>query len=143
MIVYESQVKYIKVGEIPDYAGNSPEAIFNYILKETYFDPYQENFIVIALTTRNTIITHKIFTGGVNGIKIDLKPLFKWLLLNNAVSFIIAHNHPSGDITPSPEDIQTTKQIKQASRLLDLDLLDHIVFSQKDFTSIAREGYLR
>jgi len=73
----------------------------------------------------------------------DIRILFKRLLVAGASSFIIVHNHPSGNRKPSPNDVKTTKKIKECSELLDLKLLDHIIITGDDwYSSFGKEGLL-
>ena len=102
--------------------------------QEDIADNAEENVYCIAMDNKNQIISFsQIAKGGTNLCNFDTKTLFKTILLCNANKFILVHNHPSGDCTPSETDYETTERIQDASRLLGLALLDHIV--------VARNGY--
>ena len=119
------------IGEI-----TNPIDLFNKI-KKINIDYEQENLIAFYLNTKNQIINNEvIFKGGLNNCLIDPKTLFRKALLNNAYSIIIAHNHPSGSLKPSPEDIETTDTLKQAGDLISIQLLDQIIFNKKEFYSL-------
>lgn len=95
-----------------------------------------EHAYCIAMNAKNNIISFsQIAQGGMNTCDIDIKELFKTILLCNASKFILIHNHPSGDSTPSKNDYQTTEKIKEASKIMNIEFLDHIVVAQNGYTS--------
>ncbi|MFC2269344.1 MAG: JAB domain-containing protein, partial [Capnocytophaga gingivalis] len=71
---------------------------------------------------------------------VDVRLLFKMALEQGAVAIILVHNHPSGNPTPSPEDIQLTQKVKSAGETLDIQLLDHVIITEKQYTSLCDEG---
>ena len=90
--------------------------------------PDREMFVVLAINTRNKITgIHTVSVGSLDTSIVHPREVFKFAILANASSIIVAHNHPSGDTTPSSDDIELTKRLKQASEILAIDLLDHIV----------------
>ena len=103
-----------------------------------------EVFIVLVLNRCNEIIGKiHVSTGGVSSTVVDSKKLFRKVLeFERCTSIILGHNHPSGNPTPSTEDIRLTKQIKQASELLGIQTLDHIIVANNTYTSFADEGLL-
>lgn len=111
------------------------------LLVSRFQDSDKENFIVVHLDTRNKVQSIEIaYTGSVNAIHIRLADLFKGAILANAAAIIIAHNHPSGDPSPSPEDIGITQKIRQAAELLDIELLDHVIVGYQRFISLRERG---
>ena len=101
----------------------------------------REYLVAIYLTARKQLITTKtISIGTLTSNLIHPRELFKPALEHNAASVIIAHNHPSGDQKPSTEDINVTKQLKKAGKILGIDLIDHIIITKNNFSSIKREG---
>ena len=99
----------------------------------------EEKMILICLNTKNQIVSYsEIAKGGINYCIIDLKTIFKNVLLSNASKIILVHNHPSGDTKPSKEDLQLTKKIKQACQLMEIELLDHIIIAGDSFESIIK-----
>lgn len=105
----------------------------------------QEEFYFLPLTRRNVAICKPIMIskGGVAGTVVDTKVLFKKILEHNRVSsFIVAHNHPSGNLNPSSEDIQLTRKIMQAAMLLDLKMLDHLIITLDGYYSFIDNGHL-
>lgn len=99
----------------------------------------QEVFVVVLLNSRNHLIaTEELYKGAQNGSTVRIAEIFASAIRLNAVNLIIAHNHPSGDATESPEDVNLTREVIEAGRLLDIRVLDHLVIGQKSYTSIRR-----
>ncbi len=88
------------------------------------------------------IETINISKGGITGTVVDLRVLFKLALEKQATAVIIAHNHPSGKLQPSEADIQITQKIKEASKIMDIALLDHFIITEYDYYSFADHGRL-
>ena len=102
---------------------------------------YTETFKVLYLNQANHVLGYKIVSeGGLTSTYSDIRTIMQGALLTNAVSMIIAHNHPSGNVTPSEKDIQITSQINKAAKLLDLQLLDHIIYTRETYFSFADDG---
>lgn len=104
----------------------------------------REVFFVMCLNTKNHVIAvHRCHVGSLNASIVHPREVFKSAILNNAASVIVAHQHPSGDITPSMEDINVTKRLAEAGRLLGIEVLDHLVVNNdNDFTSLKERDYL-
>lgn len=101
----------------------------------------QENLWVLLLDTRNRVLKiEKLYKGSLNSSTVRIGELFKSALTNNAASVILTHNHPSGDPTPSPEDVALTRAASQAGHLLDVEVLDHIVIGQNKYVSLKDRG---
>lgn len=102
----------------------------------------QEQMRVVLLDTKNNVIdTTTIYVGSVNTTVIRIAELMRAAVRVNATAILIAHNHPSGDPTPSPEDVAVTSEIVKASKLLDIDCLDHIVIGEAGkFVSLKERG---
>jgi DNA repair protein RadC len=97
----------------------------------------QEHMRVILLNTRNQVLgSSDVYRGSVHTAVIRIGELFRDALRQNAPAIILAHNHPSGDPTPSAEDISMTEQAIEAGELLDVDVLDHLVLAQGGFESM-------
>ena len=80
-------------------------------------------------------------TGGTNGCLIDLKVVFQYAIKANASSIILAHNHPSGNLKPSEADLSITRKVRDAAKLFDISLLDHLILSSEEgYYSMADEG---
>lgn len=95
-----------------------------------------EKIVLICLNNKNQVIAYsEIAKGGADFCNIDFKVLFKTILIANATKFILVHNHPTGNAKPSSQDIKITEKIKDASNLLNIQFLDHIVIGENDFIS--------
>lgn len=111
------------------------------ILKSHLSDLRTEEFWAIFLNQSNKVIQLKQLTqGGINQSIVDVRILFKLALEQFATAIIVAHNHPSGSLKPSTEDINITKRIKEAGNILNIQLLDHLIITQNSYTSFADEG---
>lgn len=101
----------------------------------------QEHLRVILLDTRNHVLgIDSVYHGSVNTAQIKVGEIFKAAIRRNAPCLIVVHNHPSGDPTPSPDDIAVTRAIVQAGKLLDVDVLDHLVIGQGKWVSLKERG---
>ena len=97
----------------------------------------QEELRVILLDTRNRVLdTVSVYRGSLNSSQVRVGELFKAAIRRNAAAIIVVHNHPSGDPTPSPDDIAVTRAIIQAGKLLDVDVLDHLVIGATNHVSL-------
>jgi DNA repair protein RadC len=102
-----------------------------------------EQFWVLFLDRANQVIkTKQISDGGVAGTVADPKKIFKFALEANASSLILCHNHPSGQLTPSPQDITLTKKMVAAGETIEIKVLDHLIIGGNSFYSFADEGML-
>tara|TARA_B100002049_G_C15916786_1_gene306334 strand:+ start:242 stop:676 length:435 start_codon:yes stop_codon:yes gene_type:complete len=103
---------------------------------ENHID-HKEGFYAILLTTNMQVLgIQKISEGGITGTVVDQRILFGAMLKANAVSAIIAHNHPSGNLKPSQADRELTEKIKKSGKILDLDILDHLIITTEDYARV-------
>jgi DNA repair protein RadC len=101
----------------------------------------QEHLRVMLLDTKNRVLnTTTVYQGSLNTSLIRVGELFKEAIRCNCASLIVLHNHPSGDPTPSPEDVAVTRQIVAAGKLLDVEVLDHLVIGRQRFVSLKERG---
>lgn len=102
----------------------------------------REQLIVVSLDTKNQPTSINVASiGSLNSSIVHPREVFKVAILSNANSIIIAHNHPSGDPTPSKEDISITQRLKEAGKLIGIDLIDHIIIGEeKRFISLKEKG---
>lgn len=101
----------------------------------------QETVWVLLLDTRNREIDMKqVYQGSLNTSSIRVGELFRAAIRRNAAGIIVAHNHPSGDPAPSPEDVAVTRMLVEAGRLLDIPVMDHLVIGHARFTSLKERG---
>jgi DNA repair protein RadC len=128
--------------ENPDLSAavNSPEDAAE-LVRYDMQGLVQENLWVILLDTRNRKIgVEKVYVGSLNASMVRVGELFRGALQRNAAGIIMAHNHPSGDPAPSPEDITLTRAAVQAGKLLDVEVLDHLVIGHNSFVSMKAKG---
>jgi DNA repair protein RadC len=101
----------------------------------------QECLRVVLLDTKNQILAmHTIYQGNVNQISIRVGEVFREAVRQNATALIVAHNHPSGDPTPSPEDVAVTRTLVDAGKLVDVEVLDHLVVGSRAYVSLKERG---
>lgn len=113
------------------------------ILKANLLDIPHEAFWIVLLNRANRVIKkHQVSQGGVAGTVADPKIIFKVAVEELASGIILAHNHPSGNLTASQADIDLTKKLKESGKLLDIQVLDHIIVGDKSYFSFADEGLL-
>lgn len=104
---------------------------------------YQEHFWLLLLNRANEVIGSRcMFKGGVSGTIVDIKMILGLALKCNASGIIVAHNHPSGNLSPSNEDLKLNDKLKLASKHVDIQLLDNLVVTLNGYTSFADEEYL-
>lgn len=121
---------------------NSSKVAFS-ILYPHLGDLKTESFWALFLNSGNKVLhIEQLTQGGINQSVVDVRVLFKHALDHYATALIIAHNHPSGNLVPSQEDKIITTKIKEAGKLLNIQLLDHIIVGLKDYFSFADEGLL-
>jgi len=117
----------------------TPDDVAQLLLADLSKRP-QEVFVVVLLNSRNHLIgVEELYKGAQNGSTVRICEIFTTAVRMNAVSIIIAHNHPSGDSSESPEDVNLTREVIAAGDLLDIKVLDHLVIGQKNYTSIRRQ----
>ena len=117
----------------------SPKDIAD-ILIPRYRYATQESFIIVLLNTKNEIISiNDISTGSLNTSIAEPREVFREILKYPTSSVILAHNHTSGDATPSIEDIQITKRMIKAGKILGIDVLDHIIIGDNEFRSLKQD----
>lgn len=113
------------------------------IMKPLMIDLPHEEFWLLMLNRANLVIKKELISrGGVAGTVVDTKIIFKAAIENYASSIIICHNHPSGNLKPSEADIKITKNIKEAGKIMEIPLLDHLIVTENGFYSFADEGML-
>ncbi len=124
------------------YVIRSPEDGAKYVMNDMRFLT-QEHFVCLYLNTKNQVI-HKqtIFIGSLNASIVHPREVFREALKRSAASVIALHNHPSGDPTPSREDIEVTKRLVECGKIIGIDLLDHLIIGENKFVSLKEKGYL-
>jgi len=101
----------------------------------------QEYLLVITCDTRNRVLDiTEVYHGSLNSAAVRVAEVFKPAVQQNAAAIIVAHNHPSGDPDPSPEDVSITRAIVQAGKLLDISVLDHLIIGNPNWVSLKEKG---
>jgi len=139
-LIYKSRVK---ASERPKIV--SSQSAFEIDLKAWHENKIEllEQFKVLMLSNSNAVLgILEISSGGITGTMVDLRLIFAALLRSKSTAFILVHNHPSGKLQPSDADRQITQKIKQASKILDIALLDHLILTPERYYSFADEGVL-
>ena len=129
--------------EVPEKVQIRESSDLFKVLHPYLSDLHTEEFWAVYLNQNNRIVgKSKLSSGGINQSVVDIRILFKAAIDHFATAIVIAHNHPSGNLKPSQEDRNITKQIADAGKILSIQLLDHIIVSQNSYFSFADEGLL-
>lgn len=120
----------------------SPHAVINYLQKKIGREK-KEHFLLIALDVRNNLVkTSDISIGILNSSLIHPREVFKEAIQANAAKVIVAHNHPGGDPDPSKEDLAVTKRLVEAGRIIDIEVIDHIIVTNTGFVSFKEKNII-
>ena len=121
---------------------SSPKNAYE-MIKEQLEGLDREQFIIVCLNTKNEPTNISVVSvGSLNKAIVHPREVFKTAILSNAASIMAFHNHPSGETTPSQQDIQLTNRLYEAGELLGIKLLDHLIIGDNSFTSLKEKGYL-
>ena len=121
---------------------SSPKDAYE-MIKDQLQDLDREQFIIACLNTKNEPTNISVVSvGTLNKAIVHPREVFKTAILSNAASIMAFHNHPSGETTPSQQDIQLTHRLYEAGELLGIKLLDHLIIGDGTFTSLKEKGYL-
>ncbi|MCP3741235.1 RadC family protein [Rossellomorea sp. BNER] len=124
------------------FSIRSPEDGANFVMNDMRFLS-QEHFVCLFLNTKNQVLHKKtIFIGSLNASIVHPREVFKEAFRRSAASIICIHNHPSGDPTPSREDIEVTKRLVECGKIIGIDILDHLIIGEKKYVSLKEKGYL-
>ena len=124
------------------YVIRSPEDGANYLMNDMKFLS-QEHFVCLFLNTKNQVVHRQtIFIGSLNASIVHPREVYKEAVRRSAASIICAHNHPSGDASPSREDIEVTKRLVECGKMIGIDLLDHLIIGDNKYVSLKEKGYV-
>ncbi|MCL9971683.1 DNA repair protein RadC [Anoxybacillus kestanbolensis] len=136
-LVRESSVLY------KERQVKSPEDAYK-LLKPFLVDADREVFVVVCLDTKNQpTAIHVCHVGSLNASIVHPREVFKSAILANAAAILVAHNHPSTDPTPSREDIEVTRRLMEAGRIVGIELLDHVIVGGERFLLLEEKGFVR
>lgn len=143
-IVNEVKVTYTRKGNSQKQIRDSHDS---YKVFKSHFDEdtidYRESVYVLYLDQKNTVLgIKKISECGISSAIVDVRMIFQGGLLTNCSGMILCHNHPSGNLKPSMEDIKLTKKVKEGGELLNINLLDHLIITSDSFFSFLDEGIM-
>ncbi len=149
MRIYEASLKYKLVHTGPLTVVDSPQRVFQY-MGNAFTDPTVEWFYVILLNRKNKPLGRVAVTKGTaTAALVHPREVFRPAVLANSSAVIVVHNHPSGDPSPSQADIRATRQLREAAKMIQIDLLDHVIIGDKDsdpaaigYYSFAESGLL-
>lgn len=128
--------------ELKDYDIKNPQSVVNAI-RASIKDKAKEHFKLILLNTRNKIIDiSTVSVGFLNTSIVHPREVFKDAIKHNAYSVVLAHNHPSGDTEPSEDDLTITKRLKEAGKILGIEVIDHIIISKNGYLSFKEKGLI-
>lgn len=121
---------------------DSPKVVADY-LREKIGRTKKEHFVVLCLSSSNNLVKiSNISVGTLNASLIHPREVFKEAIQASAARVILAHNHPAGNLTPSREDIKVTKSLVEAGKIINIDILDHIIVSNAEFCSFKEKGLI-
>ncbi len=136
------RIAQAKIGAEDELVYDSPEVIGSYYMEEMRHEN-QEIVIVLCLSSKGRLLGKKLVSrGSINAAILDPREIYKEALSRRAASIILLHNHPSGDPSPSSEDIEITNRIAQAGELIGIPLLDHLVIGDRAFVSMRQSHIL-
>ena len=141
----EFKVMRVRECVAPADLVDTPERAFDYwmanIPSASWYDPMKEAFVVFVLSTRRRIIGHNLVAlGNLDCVCVSPLSVFRPVIVSAGSALILAHNHPSGDSTPSQADIKVTRDLIRASELLKIEILDHLIVGAS-FSSLRSLGY--
>lgn len=140
MQVFEYAYTRHRVAETPATI-RQPSDVARVIAQAMLGDAESEALLVIALDTKNHVIgVERVYRGNVSASLVRTAELFRFAVRVNATGIVIAHNHPSGDPAPSPDDLQLTSRVLEAARLLEIRFMDHIIVGEDGAYRSLRES---
>ena len=127
--------KRMNMGDVNSVKLNNSKVIFDYF-KHVFQDEKQEYFYAIYLDTKSKLISFKLlFKGTLNSSTVHPREIFKYAFLESAASIIVIHNHPSGDVNPSIQDIELTKSLMKIGSIIKIPVIDHIIIGKDKYYS--------
>lgn len=131
--------KEAKLTKEPDM--NNPEEVFT-LFSHLSDEPREQVWVALLDVKNRLILRTRLHIGTLDASVVGTRDVFREALRVNAASIVLVHNHPSGDPTPSPEDVELTKRLKTAGKHLDIEVLDHVVIGGDSFASLHRLGLM-
>jgi DNA repair protein RadC len=120
----------------------SPQDVSTYLMEDLRY-LQKEHFVCLFLNTKNHVIGQETLSmGSLNASIVHPREVFRAAIKRSSASIICVHNHPSGDPTPSPEDIQMTARLVEAGQIIGIEVLDHIILGDQNFISLKEKGFM-
>jgi DNA repair protein RadC len=120
----------------------SPQDVASYLMEDLRY-LQKEHFVVLFLNTKNHVVAQETLSmGSLNASIVHPREVFRAAIKRSSASIICVHNHPSGDPTPSPEDIAMTTRLVEAGQIIGIEVLDHIILGDQNFVSLKEKGYM-
>ena len=143
MKINEVQIVYKRKNSLkPKFKDSNQVYKILYPFFENVID-HHESFKILLCDNNNRVLgIHQVSEGGLTGTVVDIRIIAQSIILSNAKSVILAHNHPSGNLEPSKQDKNVTNKIKNMCELLEVKLLDHIILTSENYFSFADEGII-
>lgn len=142
MAVKEHCKKLYENSRPQKYVVRSPEDAAHFMMDKMRFLT-QEHFVCLYLNTKNEVLREEtIFIGSLNSSIVHPREIFNRAVHVSAASIICLHNHPSGNCDPSTEDIDVTKRLVDAGKIMGIDVLDHLIIGDRKYVSLKEKGYL-
>ena len=132
----EVSSKYSEGKITPSDILNTPKQIFDFLQGKIGREK-KEHFIILYFDTKNKLIYDDVSIGTLNSSLVHPREIFRKAIANNASHVVLAHNHPSGDPTPSNDDIETTRRLIEAGKIIGISIIDHIIICSTDFFSLS------
>jgi DNA repair protein RadC len=144
MIIHEARIEYVRK-EIEEILLDEPEKIYQHVYKfmsQNVENPTVEHCILVCLNSKLKVVNTKILTIGTsNQTLVKPSEVIKHVLLNNCNAFIISHNHPSGEPSPSSADLNVTRKLREAAQVMDMHFLDHVIIGERENDSLGLGYY--
>lgn len=138
-----SLVKRIGDSEIDEKQSiNDSRTCYSLLRSKLEFLEHEEFWILLLNRGNKVLNMTRISSGGITGTVIDIRMIFKIAIELNATGVVLAHNHPSGNLKPSEQDVKVTHQIREAGLIFEIPVIDHLIVSEKGYYSFADEGNL-
>jgi DNA repair protein RadC len=116
--------------------------VFNLLSEELRY-LQKEHFVCLFLNTKNQVIARETLSiGSLNASIVHPREVFREAIRRSSASLVCVHNHPSGDPTPSPEDVQITRRLADAGKLIGIDVLDHVIIGDCQYVSLKEQGLI-
>ena len=142
MRVYEAKISYSLVSLGDELKLDRPEKVVEYLRSAFEEIPLQESFYVVFLNRKNVPMGRMLVSlGTATSTLAAPREVFRGAILAGATAIIVSHNHPSGDPAPSAADVQVTRQLRDAAKIIDIDLLDHVIVGHAESDPTGKGHY--